>query len=241
MKKVMIVTGAATGIGLATARLLRDKYCIVGTFFRTPPETGEFTDADGIFCRCDVSSPEECVLLVETAQARGTVAGLVHCAAINPTPAPAVAEMEPDFWQRILHNNLDSAFYLARAIVPALRSNGGGAIVFASSTAGRRGFSGAGASPGHGKVAYAVSKAGIIALTKGLAFELAAENIRVNCMAAGPIDTRMLPNREDVAKRVPLGRTGTPEEAAAAIAFLLDEATYTTGCTLDVCGGQYMN
>lgn len=58
---------------------------------------------------------------------------------------------------------------------------------------------------------------------------------------AGPIDTRMLPNREDVAKRVPLGRTGTPEEAAAAIAFLLDEATYTTGCTLDVCGGQYMN
>ena len=60
-------------------------------------------------------------------------------------------------------------------------------------------------------------------------------------MAAGPIDTRMLPNKEATRERVPMKRLGTVEEAARAIAFLLDEATYTTGCTLDVCGGQYMN
>lgn len=241
MKKVVIVTGAATGIGLATAELLRNKYFVVGTYFRTPPDAAELPAADGMFYQCDVSDPEACRELVAAAAARGSVAGLVHCAAINPTPAPAVADMEPEFWQRILHNNLDSAFYLAKVVTPALRANGGGAIVFVSSTAGRRGFSGAGATPGHGKVAYAVSKAGILALTKGLAFELAPENIRVNCMAAGPIDTRMLPNKETVAQRVPLGRLGTPEEAATAIAFLLDDATFTTGCTLDVCGGQYMN
>lgn len=241
MKKVMIVTGAATGIGLATAALLRNTYYVVGTYFRTPPGQGELSPSQGMFCQCDVSDPEACRELVAAARARGSVAGLVHCAAINPTPAPSVAEMEPDFWRGILHNNLDSAFYLARAVVPALRENGGGAIVFVSSTAGRRGFSGAGASPGHGKVAYAVSKAGILAFTKGLAFELAPENIRVNCMAAGPIDTRMLHNKEAVAQRVPLGRLGTPEEAARAIAFLLEGATFTTGCTLDVCGGQYMN
>lgn len=241
MKKVIIVTGAATGIGLATARLLRNTYYIAATYFRTPPAVGALAETEGEFFQCDVSDPEACSRLVAAAAARGSVAGLVHCAAINPTPAPSVADMDPDFWERILHNNLDSTFYLARSVVPALRANGGGAIVFVSSTAGRRGFSGAGASPGHGKVAYAVSKAAILAFTKGLAFELAAENIRVNCMAAGPIDTRMLPNREAVARRVPMGRLGTPEEAAEAIAFLLEGATYTTGCTLDVCGGQYMN
>ncbi len=241
MRKVIIVTGAATGIGLATARLLRNTYYIAGTYFRTPPAVEALSETEGEFLQCDVSDPEACARLVAAAAARGRVAGLVHCAAINPTPAPAVADMEPDFWERILHNNLDSTFYLARAVVPVLRANGGGAIVFVSSTAGRRGFSGAGTSPGHGKVAYAVSKAAILAFTKGLAFELAAENIRVNCMAAGPIDTRMLPNREAVARRVPMGRLGTPEEAAEAIAFLLEGATYTTGCTLDVCGGQYMN
>lgn len=241
MKKAVIVTGSATGIGLATAKLLAQKYFVVTTYFRTPPAEQDLAEIGGTAVQCDVSKLEDCVRLVEAARRHGPVAGLVHSAAINPTPAPSVVEMTPEFWNHILHNNLTSSFYVAKSVIPALRENGGGSIVFISSTAGRNGFSTAGGQPGHAKTAYATSKAGIIAFTKGLAKELVEENIRVNCLAAGPIDTRMLPNKEATEKRVPMKRLGTPEETARAIAFLLDDATYTTGCTLDVCGGQYMN
>ena len=241
MQDVVIVTGAATGIGLATARLLATKYFVVTTYFRTPPQEKEAEKTDGIAVQCDVSRYEDCVRLVKEAQKHGPVTGLVHSAAINPTPAPSVADMEPEFWDHILRSNLTSAFYLAKAVIPALRAAGRGSLVFVSSTAGRNGFSTAGGYPGHAKTAYATSKAGIIAFTKGLAKELVEEHIRVNCMAAGPIDTRMLPNKDAARDRVPMKRLGTVEEAARAIAFLLDDATYTTGCTPDVCGGQYMN
>ncbi len=241
MKEVAIVTGSATGIGLATACLLAPKYFVITTWLRTAPDAGLLEEIGGAAIQCNVGDFEDCRRLVAEAQTYGPVVGLVHSAAINPTPAPSVADMEPEFWEHILHNNLTSAFYMAKAVIPALRAGGRGSMVFVSSTAGRNGFSTAGGQPGHAKTAYATSKAGIIAFTKGLARELAEEGIRVNCMAPGPIDTRMLPNREATAKRVPLGRIGTPEEAARAIAFLLDDATFTTGCTLDVCGGQYMN
>lgn len=239
MSKIMIVTGAATGIGLACAMRLAKKYQIVGTWLNTamPQEIGEEGTINPF--QCDVSNYEDCLKLAKHAASLGEIYGFVHCAAINPTPAPSVEEMEPEFWKRILDVNLTSSFYLAKAVIPFTAN--GGAYVFVSSTAGRNGFSLAGGTPGHAKTAYATSKAGIIAFTKGLAKELAPRNIRVNCMAAGPIDTRMLPNREETAKRVPLGRTGLPEECAAAVEFLLENATYTTGCTLDVCGGQYMN
>lgn len=240
-KDVVIITGAATGIGLATARLLAAKYFVVTTYFRTPLRQQDLEAIHGLAVQCDVSRYEDCVRLVAEARKHGPVTGLIHSAAINPTPAPSVADMEPEFWNHILHNNLTSAFYLAKAVIPALRTAGHGSIVFVSSTAGRNGFSTAGGQAGHAKTAYATSKAGIIAFTKGLAKELVEEDIRVNCMAAGPIDTRMLPNKEATRARVPMKRLGTAEESARAIAFLLDDATYTTGCTLDVCGGQYMN
>lgn len=241
MKKVVIVTGSATGIGLATAKLLASRYFVVTTYFRTPPAQEDLDAIGGVAVQCDVSRLEDCQRLVGEARKHGPVVGLVHSAAINPTPAPSVADMEPEFWDKILRNNLTSTFYVAKSVIPAMRENGGGSIVFISSTAGRNGFSTAGGQPGHAKTAYATSKAGIIAFTKGLATELVEENIRVNCLAAGPIDTRMLPNKEATQKRVPMKRLGTPEETACAIAFLLEDATYTTGCTLDVCGGQYMN
>ena len=240
-KPVLIVTGSATGIGLAAARLLSSRYHIVGTWNRTAPSEEDRAFINGTFIQCDVSREEDCARLVEEARSLGSLRGLVHAAAVNPTPAPSVADMSLEFWNRILTNNLTGTFLLCRAVLPELRLQGGGSIVLVSSTAGRNGFSLAGGQPGHAKTAYATSKAGIIAFTKGLAREVAEEGIRVNCVAPGPIDTRMLPNREATAKRVPMGRTGTAEECAEASAFMLDNATYTTGCTLDVCGGQYMN
>ncbi len=240
-RPVLIVTGSATGIGLAAARLLSSRYLVVTTWNRTPPAQADLDFINGASVQCDLSREEDCARLVQEACRLGPLRGLVHSAAVNPTPAPSVTEMSLEFWNRILTNNLTSTFLLCRTVLPELRKNGGGSIVLVSSTAGRNGFSLAGGQPGHAKTAYATSKAGIIAFTRGLAREVAGENIRVNCVAPGPIDTRMLPNREATEKRVPMGRIGTPEECAKAISFMLDEATFTTGCTFDVCGGQYMN
>lgn len=241
MDNVVIVTGAATGIGLATVKYLASRHIVVGVYNNTPMNNEDITAIDGRIIQCDVANFDDCHRLMKEASRFGALYGLIHCAAINPTPAPSVEEMQHDFWEKILKTNLSSCFYLANSLIPFLRNSGAGSIVFVSSTAGRNGFSSAGGSPGHAKTAYATSKAGIIAFTKGLAMELANDNIRVNCLAAGPIDTRMLPNREATEKRVPMHRIGTPHEVAVALEFLLDSATYTTGCTLDVCGGQYMN
>lgn len=238
---VLIVTGSATGIGLATARMLASRYRIIATWNRTPPARADLDFIQGVSIQCDVSREQDCERLVQEARKVGSLCGLVHAAAVNPTPAPSVVDMSLDFWNRILTNNLTSTFLLCRAVIPELRKAGGGSIVLVSSTAGRNGFSTAGSQPGHAKTAYATSKAGIIAFTRGLAREVAREGIRVNCVAPGPIDTRMLPNRESTEQRVPMGRIGTPEECAKAIAFMLNDATFTTGCTFDVCGGQYMN
>lgn len=236
----MIITGAATGIGLATAKRLCGQYFIVMTHNRTPLDPKDAAAINGVSVQCDVSDEEQCRKVVEAAEQHGKVVSLVHSAGVNSSPV-SVADMSLEEWNRVVHNNLTGTFCMAKAVIPALRRSGGGSIVLVSSTAGRNGFSTAGGKPGMAKVHYATSKAGIIAFTKGLAKELAGENIRVNCMAPGPIDTRMLPSL-DVASRVPLQRVGRPEEAAEAIAFLAtDASSFTTGCTLDVCGGLYMN
>lgn len=238
-KDVMIITGAATGIGLAAAQRLCSEYFIVMTYNRTAIAPQDIA-INGVAVRCDVSDYAQCERVVEEAERHGRVVSLVHSAGINSSPI-SVADMPVEEWNRVIHNNLTGTFCISKAVIPALRRSGGGSIVLVSSTAGRNGFSTAGGKPGMAKVHYATSKAGIIAFTKGLAKELAGENIRVNCMAPGPIDTRMLPSQA-VAASVPLQRVGRPDEAAEAIAFLATKASsFTTGCTLDVCGGLYMN
>ena len=238
--EVIIVAGGSTGIGLATAKYLSAKYIVVTTWRKTMPSPEDVAEIGGHSLQCDVGKYEDCVRLVEEAEKLGPVVGLVHSAAVNPEPVESVSDMDISLWEMVIHNNLTGTFYMSKAIIPALRRAGKGAIVLVSSTAGRKGASTAGGRPGKAKVPYATSKAGIIAFTKGLATELACENIRVNCMAPGPVETRMLTNPA-VAANIPLRRIGSPEECAKAIAFLLEDATFTTGCTLDLCGGLYMN
>jgi NAD(P)-dependent dehydrogenase (short-subunit alcohol dehydrogenase family) len=152
----------------------------------------------------------------------------------------AIAETPTEHWHELIHNNLDSAFYMCKAVLPIMTAQGGGAIVNISSTAAVRGIPGA-----H---AYAVTKAGIQIMTRSMAVRYGRDNIRVNCVCPGTTDTPMMagspsmdPLRHDNPARFdynPLGRAGTPEEIAYGCLFLAsDEASYINGVVLPIDGG----
>ncbi len=157
-------------------------------------------------------------------------AGVVH-----GTPLGEISSQEYD---DVLDVNLRGNFQMAQAAVPHIRKSGSGAIVCVSSIAGRAGGGVFGSSH------YAAAKSGIFGLAKGLARELAPEGIRVNAVAPGPIDNdfthgKMTPqDKARIAKGIPLGRLGQPEEVAKVILFLAsDLSSYVTGVVLDVNGG----
>jgi 3-oxoacyl-[acyl-carrier protein] reductase len=151
------------------------------------------------------------------------------------------AEMEFEFWRKVLAVNLDSVFLVTRAVVPAMIRQGGGCIVNVASVAGRNGG-------GPGAVPYATSKGAVITLTKGLARELAPKGIRVNCVNPGVVDTpfhQRFSTPEMIGRfveQIPQKRLGTSEEVAAVVGFLCsDEAAYLTGECIEVNGGILMD
>jgi len=184
----------------------------------------------------DVSDPEQCTAAVDAAMAEfGRVDVLVNNAGVGWS-APALREKPEDF-RRVMEINVVGAFAMATAAARRLaRDHGGsgGVIVNVSSRAAVRGGA-------FEYVDYAASKAALDAMTVGLALELADQGVRVVGVRPGVIDTEIhAPGRlERVAPQVPLGRPGTVDEVAAAIAWLLsDEASYVTGSNLDVGGGR---
>jgi len=142
-------------------------------------------------------------------------------------------------WDKIFDINVKVAFLLFKASVPLMAARGGGSAVFVSSIGGFQPLAALGP--------YSVSKTALVGLTKALATEAAAENIRVNCVAPGVVRTKFaaaLTENEDIADRVletiPLGRFGTPPEMGGVVSFLVsDEASYITGETVVVAGGMH--
>jgi 3-oxoacyl-[acyl-carrier protein] reductase len=242
--RVAIVTGAGRGIGLAIARELATlgATAVIADYAAYGQQAAADLVSSGLraaFVHLDVSKQAEVQAMVQGVCDRyGGVDILVNNAGIRPTRR--VLEMSAADWDKVLAVNLSGTFYCCRAVAPRMAGRRWGRIVSISSLAAQQGSTG-----GHSH--YAASKAGIVGFSRSLARELAPLGVTVNVVSPGWIDTegwegQLDGHREEYAARVPLGRLGTPEDVAHAVAFLAsEEAAYITGVTLPVNGGLYIS
>ncbi len=240
--KVALITGGNRGIGLATARLFAREGAQVALAARNEVAGRAATEQipGSIFVRCDVQRAEDCQRAVEeTVRAFGRLDILFNNAGVFYRNRTAEQTSEAE-WDETLNTNLKGTFLMCKYALPYLRSQGG-AIINAASYVALVGF--------QGSVAYCASKAGIVNLTRALALDHAPENIRVNCICPGSVDTEMIHSAwrafgdYDAAARVwaakhPLGRIATPEEVARVVLFLASEdSSFITGAAIPVDGG----
>lgn len=234
--KTAIVTGAARGIGLATAKLFASNGWQVAMVDRDVEELAQAASGiDGGFSvNCDISLPDQVTAMVaDVMKQTGRVDALVNNA--------GVADFGPieqtDFarWRHVMATNLDGTFLVSQACLTALKANGG-AIVNIASISGLRAST--------LRVAYGTSKAAVIQLTRQQAAELGEYGIRANCVCPGPVRTKLamaVHSPQIIAAyhdAIPLNRYGTEDELAEAIVFLADDrASYITGQVLAVDGG----
>jgi 3-oxoacyl-[acyl-carrier protein] reductase len=243
--RTALVTGAASGMGRATAHLFADEGAKVAVADLGADRVGavvdEITAAGGEAAgyECDVSGPENVRRLVDAVADRfGGLDILVNNAGVAfPAGADAPDDVFDDAWRRTLDVNLTAQAWLVRAALPHLRASGAGRVVNVASTEGLIATA--------GLAAYTASKHGVIGLTKSLAVELGRTGVTVNCICPGPINTGMTANIPDADKdtyarrRVPLRRYGEPEEVAQmTLSLVLPAASYVNGAVVVVDGGM---
>ena len=244
--KVVVVAGGTGGLGNAVSRAFLEEDAKVVVTYRKEEEFAALKQAAGAKAAAlegfvvDVTDEAATSEFIGGVLSRhGTLGALVNTVG-GYVGGVKLWELETNVFDAMLSLNLRSGYALARAVVPAMLRQKHGSIVNIVSIAGRHG-----GGPGAG--AYATAKGALITLTKGLAKELAAHNVRVNAVSPGVIDTpfhevfstpEMIQN---IVGTIPMGRVGTSEEVANVIAFLASAAaSYLTGETIEVNGGQLM-
>ncbi len=239
MARVAIVTGGTRGIGEAISIALRDMGATVAANYAGNEQRArEFTDRTGIAAyKWDVSDHDACLEGAARVEAElGPVDIVVNNAGI--TRDGVLLKMSYQDWKEVMDTNLGGCFNMAKATFGGMRTRGWGRIVNIGSVNGQSGQ--------YGQVNYAAAKSGIHGFTKALALEGAKFGITVNAIAPGYIDTDMVAAvPQDVlvkiVQRIPIGRLGHADEIARGVAFLCaEDATFITGSTLSINGGQHM-
>lgn len=243
--KVAVVTASTEGIGFAIAKRLAEDGASVVISSRKKEKVDTAIEmiksvSDNVCgIPCHVGKAEDRQRLLDFAVAKyGGIDILISNAAVNPVMCQ-VLDTPEEAWDKIFDVNVKSAFMLTQKVVPLMESRGGGSIVYVSSIAAFKPLEVIGA--------YSVSKTTLLGLTKAVALQCVASNIRVNCLCPGIIETKFSEglysnesSRELLNQFIPMRRVGKPEECAGLVSFLCsDDASYITGETFPVAGGYF--
>jgi NAD(P)-dependent dehydrogenase (short-subunit alcohol dehydrogenase family) len=239
--RVAVVTGGASGIGLATVRRFADEGArvVIGDL---DPASGEAAAAevDGLFIRTDVTSADDVAAMFDTAKSTyGSVDIAFNNAGISPPDDDSILETGIDAWRRVQEVNLTSVFLCCKAVLPIMLEQGKGSIINTASFV-------ATMAAATSQISYTASKGGVLAMTRELGVQFARSGVRVNALSPGPVNTPLLielfaKDPERAARRlvhIPMGRFGQAEELAAAVAFLAsDDSSFITASNFLVDGG----
>ena len=244
--KTAIISGAAgpRGIGFAAARLFAEQGARIAIFDidqRAAEAAAQGLGSDHLGLGCDVTDPAACKKAAAEAIHRfGNIDVLINNAGI--TQPVKFMEIDQSSWRRIIDVNLTGVLNLSQAVVPHMRERKSGSIACMSSVSAQRGGG------IFGGPHYSAAKAGVLGLAKAMARELGPDNIRVNCVTPGLIQTDITGGKltdemkSEIIKGIPLGRLGTAEDVARIYLFLAsDLSSYTTGAVIDVNGGMLIH
>jgi acetoacetyl-CoA reductase len=241
---VVVVTGAGRGIGRAIAEEMGQggaKVVVNYSRSKGPAEElvkhlREHGSPQAVAIQADVADAAQAARLIEeTVQQLGGIDVLVNNAGI--TLDRSMKNLKVEDWNTVIQVDLNSCFYTVKAALPYFMKQNSGTIINISSFVGQAG--------NFGQANYSAAKSGIIGFTKTAALELARYHVTVNAICPGFIETEMYADipekaKEAILKRIPLGRTGTPQEVARSVRYLIVDGDYITGQTLNINGGIYM-
>lgn len=239
--RVAVITGGASGIGLASARRLADEGAHVVIADLDEAAGSDAADqVGGLFLRCDVTEAEDVAALFRRAkETYGTIDIAFNNAGISPPDDDSILETGIDAWRRVQEVNLTSVYLCCKEVIPYMLEQGKGSIINTASFV-------ATMAAATSQISYTASKGGVLAMSRELGVQFARSGVRVNALSPGPVATPLLmelfaSDPERAARRlvhIPVGRFGEPEEIAAAVAFLAsDDSSFMTASNFLVDGG----